>query len=153
MVLVPTGGCHRPAGICQFGGHGNVRRKPRRNTLIRADFSGDCHPPNLWPSPGPQMAASGCLVSRRRSVLAFVSVYGYTSGAVELRVREWREQRGFSYRALAKRAGIGLSTLYRIESGEASPTVAMLERLAGALDIRVVDFFPCEPESSRRAKG
>ena len=54
---------------------------------------------------------------------------------MDLRVREWRERRRFSYRALAKRASIGLSTLYRIESGAASPTVAMLERLAGALEV------------------
>ena len=47
-----------------------------------------------------------------------------------------------SYRDVAKRAGIALSTLYRIESGEASPTVAMLEKLAKALDVDVVDFFP-----------
>jgi transcriptional regulator with XRE-family HTH domain len=72
---------------------------------------------------------------------------------VDLRVREWREQRGLSYRDLARRAGIGLSTLYRIESGAASPTVAMLERLAGALDVQVVDFFPTEPKRTRRAKG
>jgi transcriptional regulator with XRE-family HTH domain len=68
---------------------------------------------------------------------------------VDLRVREWRKHRDLSYRQLAERAGIALSTLYRIESGAASPTVAMLERLAAALDIRVVDFFPVEPK--RRA--
>ncbi len=67
-------------------------------------------------------------------------------------MREWREQRGLSYRELAKRAGIALSTLYRVESGAASPTVAMLEKLAKALDIRVVEFFPTEPKRTRRAK-
>jgi transcriptional regulator with XRE-family HTH domain len=59
-----------------------------------------------------------------------------------LRAREWRERRGLSYRELADRAGIALSTLYRIESGNASPTVLMLEKLAKALEIEVVDFFP-----------
>jgi transcriptional regulator with XRE-family HTH domain len=53
---------------------------------------------------------------------------------MKLRVREWRERRGMSYRELAERAGIALSTLYRIESGVASPTVAMLEKLARSLD-------------------
>ena len=78
--------------------------------------------------------------------------YKDTLLAVELRVREWRERRGLSYRVLAKRAGIGLSTLYRIESGAASPTVAMLERLAVALDVRIVDFFPTKPKHTRRAR-
>jgi transcriptional regulator with XRE-family HTH domain len=69
---------------------------------------------------------------------------------VELRVREWRERRGLSYRQLATRAGIALSTLYRVESGSASPTVAMLERLAAALNVRVVDFFPTESNPKQR---
>lgn len=58
-----------------------------------------------------------------------------------LRVREWRERRKLTYRELADRAGIALSTLYRIESGTASPTVAMLAKLAKALEINMVDFF------------
>jgi transcriptional regulator with XRE-family HTH domain len=60
-----------------------------------------------------------------------------------------------SYRELAERAGIALSTLYRIESGVASPTVAMLEKLARSLEISVTDFFPPERRrrSTRRTKG
>jgi transcriptional regulator with XRE-family HTH domain len=61
-------------------------------------------------------------------------------------VREWRERRGLSYRELAERAGIALSTLYRIESGAASPTVAMLETLARALRVRVRDLLGAEPK-------
>jgi transcriptional regulator with XRE-family HTH domain len=71
---------------------------------------------------------------------------------VALRVREWRQQRGLSLRALAKEAGVSFTTVYRIEAGTISPTVAMLERLASALDVRVVDFFPVEPKRRRRAK-
>jgi XRE family transcriptional regulator, regulator of sulfur utilization len=71
---------------------------------------------------------------------------------MELRVREWRERRGLSYRNLARRARIGLSTLYRIESGEASPTVAMLEKLAEALGIAVRDFLPVERPARRRQR-
>ena len=65
------------------------------------------------------------------------------------RVREWRERRGMTYRALAARASIALSTLYRIESGQASPTVNLLTKLAMALGVEVVDFFP--PKKHRRA--
>ena len=73
---------------------------------------------------------------------------------MNLRVREWRERRGLSYRELAERAGVALSTLYRIESGAASPTVTMLETLAGALAVRVRDLLGPEPKSrsTRRAK-
>jgi transcriptional regulator with XRE-family HTH domain len=45
-----------------------------------------------------------------------------------VRVRKWRERRGLSYRELAKAAGIALSTLYRIEIGEASPDDARAAR-------------------------
>lgn len=70
-----------------------------------------------------------------------------------LRVREWRQRRGLSLRDLAKQAGVSFTTVYRIEAGAISPTVAMLERLASALDVRVVDFFPTEPKRTRGAKG
>jgi len=66
---------------------------------------------------------------------------------MSLRVREWRERRAFSYRRLAARAGVALSTLYRIESGAASPTVTMLETIAGALGVRVRDLLPPEPKT------
>lgn len=66
-----------------------------------------------------------------------------------LRVREWRQRRKLAYRELADRAGIALSTLYRIESGTASPTVAMLEKLARALGIDLVDFFPLKRKPRR----
>jgi transcriptional regulator with XRE-family HTH domain len=62
-------------------------------------------------------------------------------------LRHWRARRGYSVRALAKRAGVGYVSIVRIEMGHMSPTVAMLEKLAAALDIRVRDFFP--EESSR----
>jgi transcriptional regulator with XRE-family HTH domain len=58
-----------------------------------------------------------------------------------LRLREWRERRGLSLRALAERAGVGYATVWRIEHGELSPTVTMLERLARALEVDVIDFF------------
>ena len=53
-------------------------------------------------------------------------------------------------RELAKRAGVSYVTIVRIEGGKLSPTVAMLEKLAGALGIRVRDFFPVEERVKRR---
>jgi transcriptional regulator with XRE-family HTH domain len=57
-------------------------------------------------------------------------------------LRHWRDQRGYSVRELAKRAGVGYVTIVRIENGHISPTVTMLEKLAKALEIDVRDFFP-----------
>lgn len=51
-------------------------------------------------------------------------------------------------RRLAGKADVSYVTVARIEYGEMSPTVEMLEKLAKALDIDVRDFFP----PSRRGK-
>jgi transcriptional regulator with XRE-family HTH domain len=72
---------------------------------------------------------------------------------VELRLREWRTKRGLSLRRLAEKAAVSFVTLYRIEGGKISPTVALLEKLAGPLRITVRDFFPVEakPRRARRS--
>jgi transcriptional regulator with XRE-family HTH domain len=66
-----------------------------------------------------------------------------------IRLRYWRDRRGYSVRELARRAGVGYVTVVRVENGHLSPTVAMLEKLAGALKIDVRDFFPAK---SRKRK-
>jgi len=72
----------------------------------------------------------------------------------EILLRHWREQRGYSVRELGKRAGVGFVTISRIENEHLSPTVAMLGKLAKALDIDVGDFFPGERRGrQRRARG
>jgi transcriptional regulator with XRE-family HTH domain len=69
-------------------------------------------------------------------------------------LRHWREQRGWSVRELAKRAGVGYVTVVRIENDQISPTVTMLEKLAKALGIDVGEFFPTRARRSgpRRPK-
>jgi len=69
---------------------------------------------------------------------------------MRVRLREWRSRRGYSLRGLAKQAGVSYVTIVRIEAGRISPTVAMLEKLADALDIAVRDFFP--PGSKRQTR-
>jgi len=64
-------------------------------------------------------------------------------------LRHWREQRGYSVRELAKRAGVGFVTVSRIENGHVSPTVAVLEKLARALRIHITQLFPA-PRRLRR---
>jgi transcriptional regulator with XRE-family HTH domain len=68
-----------------------------------------------------------------------------------VRLREWRERRGLSLRALADRAGVTWSTVYRIESSRISPTVAMLEKLAAGLGVDVHDLLPRRSRRPRRA--
>ena len=71
---------------------------------------------------------------------------------VRLRLREWREKRGYSVRELAERAGVSYVTVVRIEGGKFSPTVALLEKLAKALGIPVRDFFPVQGRGTERRR-
>jgi XRE family transcriptional regulator, regulator of sulfur utilization len=69
-----------------------------------------------------------------------------------LLVRRWRKRRGLSLRALGKRAGVGYVTIFRLEKGRISPTVATLEKLAVALGIHVRDFFPPPKNGQRKTE-
>lgn len=68
---------------------------------------------------------------------------------MRVRLKKWRSRRGYSLRQLAERAGVSYVTIVRIEQGQISPTVAMLEKLAKALKIHITEFFPA-PRRSRR---
>jgi len=52
-----------------------------------------------------------------------------------LKLRAIREQRGMSLRGLSKKAGVGLATLVRLESGKFDPRLSTLGRLAKALGV------------------
>jgi transcriptional regulator with XRE-family HTH domain len=56
-------------------------------------------------------------------------------------IREIREAKGYSLRALADRSGLSLNAISRIERGESSPTVSSLQRLATALSVPINEFF------------
>jgi transcriptional regulator with XRE-family HTH domain len=56
-------------------------------------------------------------------------------------VRELRTRQGLSLRTLASRAGFSPSFVSQIERGQASPSIASLERLAHALGVTLGDFF------------
>jgi uncharacterized protein len=68
------------------------------------------------------------------------SIYALTMN-VGRQVAEARRSAGLSQRELARRAGVPLSTIGRIERGTVSPTVHTLERLAEALEGRVSFVF------------
>lgn len=52
-------------------------------------------------------------------------------------VRTLRGQRGWSQTELAKRAGMTQSAMARFEAGGTTPTLTVLERIAGALHMRL----------------
>jgi uncharacterized protein len=55
---------------------------------------------------------------------------------VGAQLRDARVRAGLSQTQLARRAGVPVSTVGRIERGEMSPTVQMLNRLAAAMGLR-----------------
>ena len=57
------------------------------------------------------------------------------------RIRELREQRKLSLRALAEQSGLSINAISRIERDECSPTVSSLHRLATALGVPITSFF------------
>lgn len=78
--------------------------------------------------------------------------YKPTLAFMVIRLREWRERRGYSVRQLADRAAVTFSTIHRIEAGRISPTITMLSKLAAALDVRMRDLLPPEPQRKRRKR-
>lgn len=57
------------------------------------------------------------------------------------RLRELRRERNLSQRDLAERANLSPNAISLIERGEISPSVATLQRLAGALSVKMSYFF------------
>src|SRR5262249_33610820 len=64
---------------------------------------------------------------------------------IELQVgellRELREKRGLSVRTLAANAGFSPSFISQVENGQASPSIASLEKIASHLNITLAEFF------------
>ncbi len=56
-------------------------------------------------------------------------------------VRTLREARRLSLRTLATRAGFSPSFISQVELGQASPSIASLERIAAALGVTLAEFF------------
>ncbi len=61
-------------------------------------------------------------------------------------VKRLREERGWSQAKLAVEADMSVSGVSMIESGQRNLTTTTLAKLAGALGIRIADFFKEEPE-------
>jgi transcriptional regulator with XRE-family HTH domain len=70
-----------------------------------------------------------------------VPEHGITDAMIGETLQRLRLLRGLSLRALAARAGFSPSFLSQVENGHSSPSIASLDRLAQALELRLVDFF------------
>jgi len=60
---------------------------------------------------------------------------------ISRKIKALRQQQGLSQRSLAEQAGISAASLSQLESGQSSPSVATLEKLADGLGIAVAAFF------------
>lgn len=61
------------------------------------------------------------------------------------RLRELRQERGKSMRALARLSGLSTNALSMIERGRTSPSVSTLYKLSQALEVPITAFFRTEP--------
>jgi transcriptional regulator with XRE-family HTH domain len=64
-------------------------------------------------------------------------------------LRELRETRGISMRALAAKSGLSANALSMIERGKTSPSVSTLYKLADALGVSITAFFGTESEKKQ----
>jgi transcriptional regulator with XRE-family HTH domain len=72
-----------------------------------------------------------------------MALYQHDAVSVNIgdRLRELREARNISMRALATRSGLSANALSMIERGRASPSVSTLYKLADALGVSITSFF------------
>ncbi len=57
-----------------------------------------------------------------------------------------RKEKKLSTEQLAKKSGVARSYIQKIEDGGSNPSIAVLCKLAKALQIPVYDLFSCEEE-------
>lgn len=60
---------------------------------------------------------------------------------ISRRIREAREQSGFTLQELATRSRVAASTIQKIETGQMTPSVAVLMKVARGLERRVSEFL------------
>ena len=67
--------------------------------------------------------------------------HGSALQVVAANVRRLRKARGMTQQELAERSGLSVEFVGQVERAEKSPSVTSLERLAGALESAIADFF------------
>ena len=75
-------------------------------------------------------------------------------------IRRLRDRTGLSVRGLASKSGFSPSFISQVELGQASPSIASLEKIASALDVTLGEFFekgipdpPLDRKSIRKTGG
>lgn len=71
---------------------------------------------------------------------------------VALNLRKIRVEASVSQEALAVDAEIDRTCVSRLERGLENPTIGVLERIANALDAKIVDFFKASSPGEKKAK-
>jgi transcriptional regulator with XRE-family HTH domain len=66
---------------------------------------------------------------------------------IQRRIRMYRKERGLTLRRLAQRVGCTHSYISQIEKGMTAPSLAMVGKLAAALQISVLDLFSEAPDN------
>lgn len=66
------------------------------------------------------------------------------------RLRQLRQQKGLSQRALAKRGGVTNGLISQIEQNKVSPSVASLKKILDVLTLSLADFFTSEAGDDQR---
>jgi XRE family transcriptional regulator, regulator of sulfur utilization len=77
-----------------------------------------------------------------------MAVVADTRTALGTRVRALREAEGLSLRDLAERSGVSAPMLSQVERGETSPTVAVAERIAAGLELRLSQLLRLDEEGA-----
>ena len=77
-----------------------------------------------------------------------MALYQHDAVSVNIgeRLRELREARNISMRALATKSGLSANALSMIERGKVSPSVSTLYKLADALGVSITAFFGSETD-------
>lgn len=57
------------------------------------------------------------------------------------RIRALRKQREWTVVKMSEQTGVARSTLTKIETGQMSPTIGLLQRIAGGLDVNLTDLL------------
>lgn len=70
-----------------------------------------------------------------------------------MRLREWRNRRGFSVRDLAERAGVNASTITRLENSDRPARARIARKLAEALAVDVTDLYAPETDFAALRDG
>jgi DNA-binding XRE family transcriptional regulator len=85
-----------------------------------------------------------------RDALPLAMVKRLRAGEHPLRV--WRERRGLTLLALAKKAGVPVSYLSEIESGKKPGSVEAFRKAAAAIGVDIDDLIPVPDDANRIAR-